>query len=53
MYLELGVDASQIQAQYPMDPTQEPSLNLKSTYLRDYNPLRYDIPVNFNLKKEE
>ena len=27
MYLELGVDASHIQAQYPMDPTQDKNIN--------------------------
>lgn len=27
-------------------------LNLKNLYLRDYNPLRYGIPAQFQLKKK-
>ena len=30
-----------------MDATQEKDPNLKQTYLRDYNPLRYGIPAQF------
>ena len=42
-YLELGVDASRIHAQYPMDTTLEinHTQNFKRTYLRDYHPLRF------------
>ena len=42
MYLGLGVDATQIQTQYPMHPTQEQEKIFNHTYLRDYHPLRYD-----------
>ena len=42
MYLGLGVDATQIQTQYPMHPTQEYIQDHKNTYLRDYHPLRYN-----------
>ena len=42
MYLGLGVDATQIQTQYPMHPTQENKQDHKNTYLRDYHPLRYN-----------
>ena len=42
MYLGLGVDATQIQTQYPMHPTQEYIQDHKNTYLRDYHPLRRD-----------
>ena len=46
MYLGLGVDATQIQTQYPMHPTQDNKQDHKNTYfneiyLRDYHPLRF------------
>lgn len=34
MYLELGVDASQIQTRYPTDPTQEKNKKIKFSYFR-------------------
>lgn len=52
MYLGLGVDATQIQTQYPMHPTQENKQNHKDTYLRDYHPLRCNaIPSKLQLSQ--
>ena len=38
MYLGLGVDATQIQTQYPMHPTQETRTNLQSHILTGLSP---------------
>lgn len=49
MYLELGVDASQIHAGYPTDATQVLQPDPFSLRLRGFHPLRQDIPVKLQL----
>ncbi len=54
MYLELGVDASHFQAQYPMDPTQEQKIQTSIIYI--YGTLTLygtAFQHNFNLIIEE
>ena len=53
MYLELGVDASHIHAQYPMDTTHaHQKKSFQTTRLRGFHPLRQNIPVKFQLQSE-
>lgn len=49
MYLELGVDASQIKTWYPTDSTQEQSPNLEIISLRGYHPLRHDYSKSISI----
>ena len=54
MYLGLGVDATQIQTQYPMHPTQETRKNLQSYILTGLSPSTvWPFQVNFSLTKED
>ena len=50
MYLGLGVDATQIQTQYPMHPTQETRKDLQSHILTGLSPSTVQpFQVNFSL----
>ena len=52
MYLGLGVDATQIQTQYPMHPTQEQDTNLQSHILTGLSPSTvHAIPSKLQLNK--
>ena len=54
MYLGLGVDATQIQTQYPMHPTQETRKNLQSYILTGLSPSTVQpFQVNFSLTKKD
>ena len=54
MYLGLGVDATQIQTQYPMHPTQETRKDLQSYILTGLSPSTVrPFQVNFSLTKED
>ena len=55
MYLGLGVDATQIQTQYPMHPTQETrQKNLQTYILTGLSPSTVQpFQVNFSLTKED
>ena len=53
MYLGLGVDATQIQTQYPMHPTQEYIQNHKKHILTGLSPSTVrPFQVNFSLVQE-
>ena len=54
MYLGLGVDATQIQTQYPMHPTQETRKDLQSHILTGLSPSTVQpFQVNFSLTKKD
>ena len=54
MYLGLGVDATQIQTQYPMHPTQEQEKNLQTYILTGLSPSTVQpFQVDFSLTKED
>ena len=53
MYLGLGVDATQIQTQYPMHPTQETRKDLQSYILTGLSPSTVQaIPSQLQLNKK-
>ena len=53
MYLGLGVDATQIQTQYPMHPTQETRKDLQSHILTGLSPSTVQaIPSQLQLNKK-
>ena len=54
MYLGLGVDATQIQTQYPMHPTQETRTNLQTHILTGLSPsTALPFQANFSLAQED
>ena len=54
MYLGLGVDATQIQTQYPMHPTREQDTNLQTHILTGLSPsTARPFQVNFSLAQED
>ena len=54
MYLGLGVDATQIQTQYPMHPTREHTKNLQKNISTGLSPsTALPFQANFNLSKKD